>query len=121
MRRNLTLEEAGVLDLRKFLITQEDYDNFENYHLIGIPADWFVTQGFNHLEANWENEENALVDFIKNKFSVFICWFPGSEDKKPAYFYRDTTYIAVSVDFGEIELDSFDADTGKLGLTIVEY
>ena len=93
MRRNLTLEETGVLDLRQFLDSNEKWNEWSNNYTIFIPVDWLVAQGFKHLEASWSDEHPEM--WFISKFHNFILSHPEDSNNILYGFADDgSTYIA---------------------------
>ena len=70
MRRNLTLEETGVLDLRKFIDTDEGMKLWFYSETVIIPVNWLVAHGFFQTEANWDDE--APGSWLVEKFPTCI-------------------------------------------------
>lgn len=79
MRRNLTLEETGVLDLRKF----QPSVNEASWN---IPIDWLILQG---LDSNYADSLDAVANLLKTKFSIFIS--AGVDNGKYIKVYASTS------------------------------
>jgi len=82
MRRNLTLEETGVLDLRKFQAPNEQ--------TFSIPFDWLLLQG---ITPNDLNNLGLIANFLKSKFNLFII--AGGID------FNTPDYASTSLNRGE--------------------
>ena len=110
MRRNLTLEDAGVLDLRKFINTDEGIKiMFATQHII-IPVDWLVSQGYVHSELSW-NDETQVQTWFTNRFPHCISVGLGNTNLEPDYLVRDHTTNSMYVsDYQAINFNSISAD-----------
>lgn len=110
MRRNLTLEETGVLDLRKFIDTDEGMKLWFNSEKVIIPVNWLVSQGYVHIEASW-NDETAVELWFTNKFPQCINVKMGNTNLEPDYLVRDHTTNTMYVsNYQAIKFNSISAD-----------
>lgn len=113
MRRNLTLEETGVLDLRKFLNSDRATKLWnENRHII-IPVDWLVAQGYDHVEANWDDERP--IDWLRMRFSQIIISQPGYPNTIMYGLKGMSSYVWIGDDLFDIIIDDISPNGLVLG------
>jgi hypothetical protein len=113
MRRNLTLEETGVLDLRKFQAPDQ--------YTFRIPFDWLLLQGIN---PNNLSAGNTIASFLKAKFSIFIIG-SGEDYGTPDYAStvlnsgEDSSEVATFIPGGDyIYVDAVSSDEKVVELAI---
>ena len=112
MRRNLTLEDAGVLDLRKFQSPEAPY--------FTIPFDWLLLHGI--VPVNLANSAE-VAKFLKSKFNLFIV-AGGMEYNDAEYAStslnqgEDTAEIATLVSGDYIYVDAIDSEGAVVELAI---
>jgi len=113
MRRNLTLEEAGVLDLRKFINSNEAVALWESDHLIHIPIDWcYAIDGTIAI-----TDSTSALWFFQNRFNSFIIEMRGGLVYMPAVH---ESYICSDNYSSAFNVSEVNADDNYIELEWVE-